>query len=141
MKFLILNGPNLNMLGKREKEHYGTFTLKDLENHIIKFCQGKYETEFFQSNCEGEIINKLHFTNADCVVLNAGAYTHYSYAIRDAIDCIRPDVIEVHISKVSERENFRKISVIKDVCLCSIEGEGINSYTKAIEFYVKHKQT
>ena len=139
MKFLILNGPNLNMLGFRNKKHYGSFTLKDLENHILKFCQNKYAVEFFQSSYEGSIIDKLHSTDADCVILNAGAYTHYSYAIRDAIECIVPDVIEVHISKISERENFRKISVIKDVCIHSIEGEGMDSYIKAIDYYLKNK--
>lgn len=137
MKFLILNGPNLNMLGLRDKKHYGSFTLKDLENHILKFCKAKCDVEFFQSNCEGAIIDKLHSTNSDCVILNAGAYTHYSYAIKDAIDCILPDVIEVHISKISEREDFRKISVIKDVCIHSIEGEGMNSYTNAISYYLE----
>lgn len=136
MKFLILNGPNLNMLGVRDKKHYGSFTLKDLENKILDFCKEKYDIEFFQSNSEGAIIDKLHLTNADCVILNAGAYTHYSYAIRDAIECITPAVIEVHISKISERENFRKISVIKDVCIHSIEGEGMDSYTQAIRYYI-----
>jgi len=124
------------MLGFRDKKHYGSFTLKDLENHILKFCQNKCGVEFFQSSCEGAIIDKLHSADVDCVVLNAGAYTHYSYAIKDAIECITPDVIEVHISKISEREDFRKISVIKDVCVHTIEGEGMDSYTKAIDFYL-----
>lgn len=139
MKFLILNGPNLNMLGLRDKKHYGSFTLKGLENRILEFCKGKCETEFFQSNFEGAIIDKLHSTDADCVILNAGAYTHYSYAIRDAIECIPCDTIEVHISKISEREDFRKVSVIKDVCIYSVEGLGMDSYIKAIQYYIDKK--
>ena len=140
MKFLILNGPNLNMLGVRKKEHYGTFTLKELENHIDYYCKDKYETEFFQSNHEGALIDKLHCTSSDCVVLNAGAYTHYSYALKDAIECCKAPVIEVHISKISEREDFRKISVIRDVCICSIEGFGMDSYIKAIEYFIKNNK-
>ena len=137
MKFLIINGPNLNMLKFRDKEQYGDLSLKQLNEFIKGFCKDKgVQVKFFQSNFEGAIIDKLHKAKCDCIILNAGAYTHYSYAIRDAIECIKPKVIEVHLSDISKREEFRKISVIKDVCMYSISGQGKFSYTRAIEYFI-----
>ena len=137
MKFLVINGPNLDMLSKRDKKHYGDFTLKELQKFIKDFCkENGVGVKFFQSNFEGKIIEKLHKAECDCVILNAGAFTHYSYAIRDAIECIKPKVIEVHISDISAREDFRKVSVIKDVCIYSVMGQGKLSYTKAIEYFI-----
>lgn len=133
MKFLIINGPNLNMLGKRDPEIYGTLTLKELECYISDFCKNGGDTaEFFQSNCEGEIIDKLQTAEADAILLNAGAYTHYSYAIRDAVECIKIPVCEVHLSDTDKREDFRKISVIRDVVKFTVKGLKKDSYIEAI---------
>lgn len=131
MKILVLNGPNLNLLGEREPNIYGNETLNSI-NAVIeeKASSMGYETVFFQSNSEGGIIDRLHEARLDCsgVILNAGAYTHYSYAIRDAIAAIRIPVIEVHLSNVNSRDEFRKNSVIAPVCRGSIAGFGSFSY-------------
>ncbi len=133
MDILIINGPNLNMLGKRDPKHYGTQTLDDI-NEYIKSKFPDINISFFQSNSEGEIIDKLHEASSkyDGVVLNAGAYTHYSYAIADAIDCIDPPVVEVHLSNIHERENFRHISVLAPNCIGQIAGLGKDSYVQGI---------
>jgi len=137
MKILILNGPNLNLLGKREPEIYGSLTFeayfKSLE---IKFPT--IELHYFQSNIEGEIINKLHEVgfNFDGVVLNAGAYTHTSVAIGDAIKGIETPVIEVHISNVHSREDFRHISFIAPNAKGVIAGFGLKSYDLAIQIFL-----
>lgn len=137
MKILIINGPNLNMLGKREPAIYGNRTLEDINADIVKKYGDKAEFEFYQSNCEGDIITALHGTTADGVVLNAGAYTHYSYAIFDAINSITAPVVEVHLSNVYKREEFRHKSVIASACRGSICGFGEESYHLAIEFLLK----
>ena len=131
-KILILNGPNLNLLGEREPNIYGSETLSSINGALAEKAQEMgYEPEFFQSNSEGGIIDRLHESRLDCagVILNAGAYTHYSYAIRDAIAAIRIPVIEVHLSNVNSRDEFRKNSVIAPVCRGSIAGFGSFSYT------------
>ena len=136
MKILVINGPNMNMLGIREPELYGEGRLKDLEGIIDMRCDSLgIECEFFQSNHEGAIIDKLHAarTTFDGVIINAGAYTHYSYAIRDAIAAIKIPVIEVHISNINAREEFRKNSVIAPVCKGSICGFGLLSYYLAVQ--------
>lgn len=132
MKILILNGPNLNMLGVREPEIYGGRTLKDIEDNL-KDIYGWLELEFFQSNSEGAIIDKLQSTDADGIVLNAGAYTHYSYAIHDAIKSISAPVVETHMSNIFKREEYRHKSVIAAACLGSVCGFGEDSYRLAIE--------
>ena len=135
MKILIINGPNLNMLGIREPEKYGTETLADVNEKIKSYCDGnKICVEFYQSNIEGEIINKIHSArgNFDGIVLNAGAFTHYSYAIRDAIPVAEMPVIEVHLTNVHAREEFRHNSVIAPVCKGQICGFGSNSYLVAV---------
>ena len=137
MKFLVINGVNLNLTGKREKGVYGTATLEQLNEKIASYCKDNGdEVAFYQSNIEGEIVNKLHEANEvkafDAIVLNAGAYTHYSYAIRDAIAAITVPVAEVHISNVHARENFRNVSVISEVCKGSICGFGVGSYLAAM---------
>ncbi len=132
MKILILNGPNLNMLGVREPEIYGDRTLKDIEDNL-KDIYGWLELEFFQSNSEGGIIDKLQSTDADGIVLNAGAYTHYSYAIHDAIKSISAPVVETHMSNIFKREEYRHKSVIAAACLGSVCGFGEDSYRLAIE--------
>lgn len=136
MKILVLNGPNLNLLGEREPNIYGGDTLKSINEGLAKKAADLgYEIAFYQSNSEGEIIDFLHDARTDCagVILNAGAYTHYSYAIRDAIAAIRIPVIEVHLSNVDSREEFRKQSVIAPVCRGSISGFGKHSYTLAMD--------
>lgn len=135
MKFLFLNGVNLNMTGEREKSVYGEQTLDDMNADIAAYFTYD-ECEFYQSNIEGEICNALHEAGDDeydGIILNAGAYTHYSYAIRDAIAAISVPVIEVHMSNVHSREEFRKTSVISEVCKGVICGFGKYSYILAGE--------
>ena len=131
MNILIINGPNLNLLGKREPGIYGTDSLDAIEQEIAREAKilGA-DVDFFQSNHEGAIIDALHaaMDNVDGVVLNAGAYTHYSYAIRDAIAAVKIPVVEVHMSNIMQREEFRHTSVIAPVCRGSIAGFGKNSY-------------
>lgn len=135
MKILVMNGPNLNLLGEREPNIYGGDTLSSI-NEEIAAAAGKlgHEVNFFQSNSEGALIDELHASRLafDGVILNAGAYTHYSYAIRDAIAAIKIPVIEVHLSNVNSRDEFRKTSVIAPVCKGSIAGFGKYSYLLAL---------
>ena len=137
MKLLILNGPNLNLLGKREPEIYGSETFEQ----YFETLQKKYSTitiEYFQSNSEGAIIDKLHEVgfSYDGVVLNAGAYTHTSVAIADAISGITTPVVEVHISNVHQRETFRHHSFLSPVCKGVILGFGLKSYELGIESFI-----
>lgn len=137
-KILIINGPNLNLLGEREPGIYGDTSLAALNEKIAKKAGSMdIKTEFFQSNHEGAIIDTLHAarTEYDGVIINAGAYTHYSYAIRDAIAAIKIPVIEVHISNVHTREEFRHKSVISAVCKGVICGLGEKSYLCALEYF------
>lgn len=134
MRILILNGPNLNLLGKREPEIYGSQTFEDYFDEL-KQRFSDHTLEYFQSNHEGDLIDKLHevgFTHSG-VVFNPGAYTHTSIALRDAISGIETLVFEVHISNLAEREDFRKRSYVKDVCVGSINGMGLEGYAVAIE--------
>ncbi len=135
MKILILNGPNLNLLGEREPSVYGDNSLDSINAELAERAAALgWDVEFFQSNGEGAIIDRLHAARLDCagVILNAGAYTHYSYAVRDAIAAIKIPVIEVHLSNVDSREEFRKNSVIGPVCRGSISGFGKYSYSLAL---------
>ena len=133
---IVINGPNLNLLGVREPEVYGNETYADLCGFIEEKAQSLgVDVSVMQFNCEGDIITALQeATGAGGVVLNAGAYTHYSYAIRDAIAAIKAPVVEVHLSDIESREEFRKVSVIKPVCAAQISGLGFESYGKAMEF-------
>ncbi|MEG2202404.1 MAG: type II 3-dehydroquinate dehydratase [Christensenellaceae bacterium] len=135
-KFLVINGPNLNMLGIREKNVYGAKTLKQINEYILNETNNlDIEIEFFQSNHEGSMIDKIHeaYGTKDAIVINAGAYTHYSYALRDAISAIAPiPCAEVHLSDISARESFRNISVIREVCVLQICGQGEKGYVLAI---------
>ena len=136
MKILVINGPNLNMLGKRNPEHYGTRTLSDIEKDVKEYALSKgAETEFFQSACEGEIVNRLNmaYGSVDGVIINAGAYTHYSYAIRDALEILEVPKIEVHLSDIHSREEFRRVSVIEPVCHKQIAGFGEKGYIMAVD--------
>lgn len=135
MKILVMNGPNLNMLGKREPGVYGTRGLEEINTDIAVFAKNLgVECDFYQSNCEGELIDKIHsvMEDYDGCVLNAGAYTHYSYAIRDAIASVNKPFVEVHMSNVHAREEFRHKSVISCVCKGVIAGFGEESYALGI---------
>ena len=136
MRILIINGQNLDILGKREPEIYGTMSLWDIENRLkAKFSNVKLE--FYQSNSEGPIIDALHKALDGVtggVVLNPGAFTHYSYAIRDAAAALKVPVIEVHLSNVHSREEFRRESVIAPACKGVIAGLGVRGYELAVEY-------
>ncbi|MCH7887325.1 MAG: 3-dehydroquinate dehydratase, partial [Candidatus Marinimicrobia bacterium] len=122
---VIINGPNLNLLGEREPEIYGSQTLEELNHVIEEYASGKnLKLKFYQSNHEGEIIDILHNhrNDSDGFILNPGAYTHYSYAIRDAVAAISPPVVEVHLSDIQSREEFRKISVVEPVAAKQFSG-------------------
>lgn len=141
MNILIINGPNLNLLGKREKSVYGENSFES----YLEFLRNKYSEHqlvYFQSNIEGELINTLHqygFGDTDGIVLNAGAYTHTSIALQDAIRSVTAPVIEVHISNVHTREPFRHKSMIACACKGVICGFGLNSYRLAIEALIDNK--
>ena len=141
MNILIINGPNLNLLGKREKSVYGENSF----DSYLEFLRNKYSEHqlvYFQSNIEGELINTLHqygFGDTDGIVLNAGAYTHTSIAISDAIRAINVPVIEVHISNIHAREAYRHTSMIAAACKGSIAGFGMDSYRLAIEALINNK--
>lgn len=137
MKIIIINGPNLNLLGVREKSIYGDSDFESFFTSLKKrFTQ--LELEYFQSNIEGELIDQLHATgfSYDGIILNAGAYTHTSVALRDAISAIKTPVVEVHISNILTREHFRHESVIGPSCKGSIMGFGLDSYRLAIESFL-----
>lgn len=135
----IINGPNMNSLGEREIEKYGKTTLKDLENEISKKSKEfNVKCNFFQTNIEGEIVTLIQNSKeVDGIILNAAAYSHYSIAIRDAILAIEIPVIEVHMTNIFSREDFRRISIISPVCKGVISGFGINSYLLALIEFVE----
>jgi 3-dehydroquinate dehydratase-2 len=137
-RIVVINGPNMNMLGVREPDKYGALTLGDIERVIMEEAAALgVGCEFFQSNSEGDIVTAIqNAADAGGVVLNAAAYTHYSVAIRDAISAIAAPVVEVHMSNVSAREGFRHKSLIAPVCAGSISGFGARSYTLALRALV-----
>lgn len=141
MKILCLNGPNLNRLGKREPSIYGTETMADIESSLIQYGkQHQVNISCFQSNHEGQLIDWIHEAEDNDVkgiILNPGAYTHTSYAIRDAIASINIPVIEVHISNIHKREPFRHLSVLAAVCEGQISGLGSFGYQLALETFIK----
>lgn len=135
-KILVIHGPNLNLLGEREPGYYGEDSFATVNGEIAnKAADCGFECEIFQSNSEGALIDKLHAARFECVgvVINAGAYTHYSYAIRDAIAAIKIPVVEVHMSNIHARDEFRHKSVIAPVCVGQIAGFGKNSYLLGID--------
>ena len=131
MKIMVINGPNINMLGTREPEIYGSLTLDDIINNLKDYAKTLgIELETFQSNVEGEIVNTIQKAKTDCsgIVLNPAAYTHTSVAIRDAIAAVGLPCVEVHLSNIHNREEFRKNSLTAPVCIGQIAGFGANSY-------------
>lgn len=135
-RYLLLNGPNLNMLGIREPDIYGADTLASIEEKVVAYgLEHGVDIDCFQSNHEGALIDKLHqaHTDYDGVIYNPGAHTHYSYALRDAVASIDTPVVEVHISDVDSREEFRKISVFDGVCFAKIKGHGRRGYLEAVD--------
>ncbi len=140
-KIIILNGPNLNLLGEREKEQYGTFTLKDVEEKCKNFAKKKdISLEFYQSNIEGELVEKIQDSrkNHNGLIINAGGYTHTSVAIHDALKIIQIPIIELHISNIYNREEFRHNSLISKVATGVICGFGAEGYVMALDAMIKY---
>ena len=139
MKILVINGVNMNMLGFREPEKYGSMTLKDLEKDLYAYSfELGIDIETFQSNFEGEIVEKIHSAGKifDGIVINAGAYTHTSIAIRDAISSVDIPTVEVHMTNIYKREDFRHYSYLAPVCIGQISGFGVNSYKLGLKAVV-----
>ncbi|MBN1543050.1 type II 3-dehydroquinate dehydratase [candidate division KSB1 bacterium] len=144
MRILVIHGPNLNLLGEREPEIYGNLGLEAVNQRIRRLTNSlDVQVDFFQSNHEGEIIDYLHHNRhtADGIVINPGAFTHYSYALRDAVSAVNLPCVEVHLSNIQQREDFRKISVIEPVCIAQISGMGVDSYLQGIEVLMAHLGT
>ncbi|MBE6649232.1 MAG: type II 3-dehydroquinate dehydratase [Ruminococcaceae bacterium] len=142
MKLLVINGPNLNMLGIREPDHYGKETYADLVSKIKSYCEHKsVSVELYQSNHEGDLVDAIQkaYGVFDGIVINPGAYTHTSIAILDAVKSVNIPTVEVHISKVEEREEFRQISYIRLACVKTITGHGTDGYLEAIDFLTENK--
>lgn len=136
MKILVIHGPNLNLLGKREPDVYGVLTLDDVNKAIQqKADRLGVKVVFYQSNHEGFLIDFIHdqYEHADGIIINPGALTHYSYALRDAIAGVDLPTLEVHLSDIHNRESFRHTSVIKEICIDQISGKGVNSYLIGME--------
>ena len=137
MNILVINGPNLNMLGIREPDHYGKGTYADLCNQIRESCESRnIGVDFYQSNHEGALVDRIqaaYYDGTDGIVINPGAYTHTSIALLDAVKAVGIPTVEVHISKVEEREAFRQISYIRAACVATITGKGFASYLEAVD--------
>jgi 3-dehydroquinate dehydratase-2 len=131
----IVHGVNLDMLGRRPAEHYGALTFDQLEQHVNEYAHELgLEPRFFQTNHEGDLVEHLHRLQglADAIVINPGAWTHYAWAIRDALEIAALPTVEVHLSDVDAREDFRRVSVIRDVCVATVKGEGVEGYRTAL---------
>ena len=142
VKILVINGPNLNMLGVREPDHYGRETYADLVQKIQRHCAARgVEVAVFQSNHEGALVDAIQsaYGTADGIVINPAAYTHTSVALLDAVKAVNIPTVEVHISKVEEREDFRQISYIRQACVATITGHGTDGYLEAIDLLTEGK--
>ena len=140
MKILVINGPNLNMLGIREPDHYGRETYADLVAKIQNHCHNRgVAVTLYQSNHEGCLVDEIQkaYGNADGIVINPGAYTHTSIAILDAVKAVGIPTVEVHISKVEQREDFRQVSYVRLACVKTITGHGTDGYLEAIDFLIE----
>ncbi len=137
MKLLVINGPNLNFLGIREPDHYGRETYQDLLEKIQSYCDEKQiNVTFYQSNHEGDLVDRIqqaYFEKAEGIVINPGAYTHTSIALLDAVKAVQIPTVEVHISAVETREDFRQVSYIRAACIGTITGQGTDGYLRAID--------
>ncbi len=143
MNILVINGPNLNMLGIREPDIYGRETYEDLCRKIREYAERKgVQVTLYQSNHEGDLVDVIQqaYGKTDGIVINPGGYTHTSVAIPDALKAVAIPAVEVHISDVDAREDFRKISYVRAACVKTIAGHGTNGYLEAIEFLVDHLQ-
>jgi len=131
----VIHGVNLNMLGRRDPAHYGDITLTELELRVADFAHDlDLQTRFFQTNSEAELVEHLHRLEdlADAIVLNAGAWTHYAWAVRDALEIAGLPTIEVHLSDVDRREEWRRQSVVRDLCIADVSGKGLEGYREAL---------
>ena len=136
MKIIIINGPNINMLGTREKEIYGEQTYEDMIRYIEEKAPTSIDLEFMQSNHEGDIVDKIqraYYEDFDGIIINPAAYTHTSIAIADALRAVKIPTVEVHISDVDKRESYRKISYIEEISVAKISGKGFDGYVEAID--------
>ena len=141
-KYLLLNGPNLDMLGVREPEIYGRDTLDTIEAEVVAYgAERGVQVDCFQSNHEGVLIDKIHEAHwrYDGIVYNPGAHTHYSYALRDAVGSIDTPVVEVHLSDINAREPFRAVSVIEPVCIAQIKGKGKDGSKEALDVLLERE--
>jgi 3-dehydroquinate dehydratase-2 len=142
LKILIINGPNIDMLGVREPEIYGKKTYRDLMKFIKEeAAKRNVDVEFYQSNHEGDLVDKIHyayFHHCDGIVINPAAYTHTSVALLDAVKAVQIPTVEVHISDVPSREDFRQISYIREACIATITGRGFQGYIDAIDLITEH---
>jgi len=140
VKILIINGPNMNLLGLRSPKHYGILTLNEL-NELLRNTFKQINFTFFQSNHEGLIVDQIQLaTSYDAIIINPAAFTHYSIAIRDALEICRIPKVEVHLSNLDQREGFRQVNLIKDVCDRTIMGLKENSYIEAVNYLIKEKR-
>ena len=141
VRILVINGPNLNLLGERDRSQYGDKTLEEINRELSRRAEGPgVELVFFQSNHEGGLIDKLHEMRSSCrgVIINPGALTHYSYALRDAIEAVALPTVEVHLSNIYEREEWRRESVVSPVAWLVIVGKGPDGYYEALEKLATH---
>ena len=137
-KVTIINGPNLNFLGIREIEKYGSLTYEDLKNKISEHTKGKNKIEFFQSNSEGEVVTYIQELRKDKevmgIVINPGGLTHSSISLRDALSILEVPIVEVHITDIGKRESYRRVNLVSDLCIKSIVGKGIEGYIEGVDF-------
>ena len=143
MKIFVINGPNLNMLGIREPDKYGQMSYASLVDEIKAYCdKNGIDVICYQSNHEGDLVDKIqeaYYDKADGIVINPGAYTHTSIALLDAVKAVNIPTVEIHISDLSKREDFRQISYIREACVKTITGHGTNGYFEAIDYLIKEK--
>ena len=137
-KVIIINGPNLNFLGIREIEKYGSLTYEDLKNKISEHTKGKNKIEFFQSNSEGEVVTYIQELRKDKevmgIVINPGGLTHSSISLRDALSILEVPIVEVHITDIGKTESYRRVNLVSDLCVKSIVGKGIEGYIEGVDF-------
>lgn len=143
MKLLVINGPNLNLLGTREPDHYGKETYQDLLEKVQTYCDKRdADVSFYQSNHEGDLVDRIqqaHFERTDGIIINPGAYTHTSVALLDAVKAVQIPTVEVHISAVEQREDFRQVSYIRAACIGAITGLGTDGYLRAVDLLLENR--